>query len=57
MGDENDGFFESRRQFAKLALQLGTRHGVKSAEGLIHQQYRGIGGKGAGDSDPLALTA
>ena len=57
VGDEDDGFLQAILQGAKFALQFIASDRIESAEGLVHQQNRRIGGKGAGHADPLALAA
>jgi hypothetical protein len=55
--DEHDGFFETSREGAELALKFGASDGIEGAEGLVHKENRRIGSEGAGDTDALALAA
>ena len=57
VGDEEDGFAEVGQESAEHVLHLGAGEGVECAEGLVHQQDGGLGGKGAGEADALALSA
>ena len=38
-------------------LSLGADDGVERTKGLVHQQHRRLGGKGAGDTHALLLPA
>jgi hypothetical protein len=55
MGDENDSLSDPRLEINELVLKLLSGDGVQSAEGLIHEDNRGIGGKGSGHTNPLLL--
>jgi hypothetical protein len=57
VGDEDNGFIEVAGEGPEFALKLGTGDGIEGAEGLVHQENRGIGSKSAGNADALALTA
>ena len=57
VGDKDDGFAEAAGQGAEFALKLGACDGVESAEGLVHQENRRVGGEGASDADALTLAA
>src|SRR5438067_2406587 len=55
--DEHDGFGKTLCHGAEFEIELRRRDGVQRAEGLIHQQNRGIGCKCASDADTLTLAA
>jgi len=57
VGDEEDGLFESTHEGAEHVLHFGTGEGIECAEGLVHEQDCGVGGKCAGKADTLALAA
>ena len=57
MADENDGAFQLGLKVQKFILQLGADQRVKRAKGLVHQQDRRFGGKGAGKADALLHAA
>jgi hypothetical protein len=57
MSDEDDGLAEAAGQGAEFALQFGAGDGIERAEGLVHEKYRRVSSKGAGDADALALAA
>jgi hypothetical protein len=54
---KNDGFTKAMSERAEFALQFRARDGIESPEGLVHEENRRIGGKGAGDTDALALAS
>lgn len=56
VGDENDGLAQAAGEGAEFALKLGAGDGIECAEGLVHEQDRRIGGKGAGDANALTLA-
>ena len=41
----------------ELVLESLPHHRIDGTERLVHQQHRWIGGQGAGDPDPLLLSA
>jgi len=57
VGDEDDGFVEAPGEGPEFALKFGTGNRIEGAEGLVHQENRGIGSKSPSDADSLALTA
>jgi hypothetical protein len=57
VGDEDDRFVEPAGEGPEFALKFSAGDGIEGAEGLVHQENRGIGGKCAGDADTLALAA
>jgi len=57
VSDKDDGFVEAAGEGAEFALKLGARDGIEGAKGLVHQENRRVGGKGAGDANTLALAA
>ena len=44
--DEDDSLIQAASQCAEFALKLSARDGIESAEGLIHEQDRRVGGQG-----------
>jgi len=54
--DKNNGFAEAAGERAEFALKLGASDWIKRPKRLVHQQDGRVGGKGAGDSDALALA-
>ena len=57
MADEHDGAFQLVLQVQQFILQPGADQRVKRRKRLIHQQDRGIGDKGAGQTDALLHAA
>ena len=55
--DEQDRLAQLGLQAQQFGLQVLAHHGVHGAEGLVHQQYRWIGGQRAGDADALLLAS
>jgi hypothetical protein len=55
VGDQDDG--APGHQTLQRRLDLGLALGVERAGGLVEQQDRGVLQEGAGDGDPLPLTA
>ncbi len=55
--DEDDGLVQLLLQAQEFVLELGAHHRVHRAEGLVHQQYRRVGGERAGHADALLLAA
>src|SRR5262249_13743048 len=56
VGDEEHGLAQRRPQIDELVLDPSPRQGVERAEGLVHQQQRGIGRERARQPDALALA-
>ena len=57
MADEDDGAVKLALQLQQLILQPVTDQRVQRREGLVHQQDRRIGGKGAGKANALLHAA
>jgi len=57
VSDENDGFAEAAGECTKFTLKLSAGDGIEGAKWFIHQQDRGIRGKGAGHTDTLTLPS
>src|SRR5258708_36368611 len=54
--DENNGVAEAAGERAEFALKLGASGWIERPKRLVHQQDGGIGSKGAGDTDALAVA-
>ena len=57
VGDHQDGLAGGRVDADHLGLQRVAGDRVERAEGLVHEQDVGIGGKRAGEADALLLAA
>ena len=57
VGDEDDGLLQLALEPEELVLEPVAGDRVDGAEGLVHQQHRGVGTERAGDTDALGLTA
>ena len=57
MSNEDNRLIQAAGERAELALKLSAGDGIKRAERFIHQQDRGICGKGTGDTDTLTLAS
>ena len=55
--DHDHGAVGASHDLQQLVLQLGTRQGVESAEGLVHEQHLGLHGQGAGNAHALLHAA
>ena len=56
VGDDDDGLAHQRLHPQQLSLEPQPGDRVQGAEGLVHEQHRGIGAERAGDPDALALA-
>jgi hypothetical protein len=54
--DEDDSLLKAASQCAEFTLKLSSGDRIESAEWLIHEQDRRIGGEGARDPDALPLA-
>ena len=57
VGDEDDGLVHLLLQANQLVLHVAADQGVKSAEGLVHEQNAGVRRHGAGQADALLHAA
>ena len=57
MSDKYHSLVESLLQQKKFPLQFVSRKRIECAEGLVHEQYFGIGGQCPCYSDALPLAA
>lgn len=57
MRDEDYGLAEAASERREFTLEFSAGDGIERAERFIHQEYRRIGRKGAGNADALTLAA
>src|SRR5437763_1608827 len=57
VGDQHDRGAVTALNVEQVLLRLRADDGVERAEGLVHQEHRGLGGERARDADALLLPA
>ena len=57
VGYQQERLAQRLLEVEEVVLQLASRERVESAEGLVEEHDRGIGGDGAGEGDALTLSA